>query len=210
MNAEFAFRTPGPMASAREGAALFFSGNGYSQIDDGGPTSLTYVRGSRWQRILSLRTEEWPTTLRVLLIEVSNEETGIMLRYEVRSGFHLVGALDKATLEVEAALLEDYLVTGRRRLIADAIAPVRRPVLIATILNMLIAVAVVTWIGVMGNFPLPWVAVAAAGVAFLDGVVIMAFADLILEGTQRMPRLRDPAAGPQVSGSPRPGPSGPE
>jgi hypothetical protein len=61
---------------------------------------------------------------------------------------------------------------------------------------MAIAVAVITWIGVMGNFPLHWVAIAAVVVAFLDGVVIMAFADLLLEGAKSTPRLRDPGGEP--------------
>jgi len=207
MNAEYVFRTPGPMASALEGVSLFFAGSGYEQADGGGPNALTFLRGSRWQRVLSLRIEEWPTTLRVLLLDISEEETGVLLRYNVQTGLHLIGALDKAALEAETALLEDYLLTGRRRSLAEEIAPLRRPVLIATVLNMIIAVAVVTWIGVMGDFSLPWVAVAACGVAFLDGVVIMAFADLVLEGAQQAPRLRDPGDVSRVSADQRPGPS---
>jgi hypothetical protein len=192
------------MDSAREGVRLFFSGGGYEPIDDAAG-ALRFRRGSRWQRLLSLRIEEWPTTLRVLLFDVSGQATVVLLRYEVRTGLHLVGALDRAVLEAEAALLEDYLVTGRRRILADEIAPLRRPVLVATLLNMVIAVAVITWIGVMGDYPLPWVAVAAGIVAFLDGVVIMAFADLLLEGAHRSPRLRDPdVARSQVSAAPDP------
>lgn len=203
MTGEFVFRTPYPMDSALEGVRLFFSGGGYRQLDDG-IGALRFERGSRWQRLLSLRIEEWPTTLRVLLFDVSEEETGVLLRYEVKTGLHLVGALDKSVLEAEAALLEDYLLTGRRRNLADEVAPIRRPVLVATLLNMVIAVAIITWIGVMGDFPLPWVAVAAGIVAFLDGVVIMAFADLLLEGSQRTPRLRDQEDVPAVSVAPDP------
>lgn len=209
MNGEYVFRTPGTVDSALEGVTPFFTGGGYEQIEGGGDGALHYVRGSRWQRVLSLRIEKWPTTLRVLLFDISEEETGVLLRYEVQTGLHLVGALDKAALEAEAALLEDYLLTGRRRDLADEVAPLRRPVLVATMLNMVIAVAIITWIGVMGDFPLPWVAVAAGVVAFLDGVVIMAFADLILEGARSTPRLRATSDAPRVSAEREPDSSAP-
>ncbi len=199
MKAEYVFRTPGPLDPAREGTRLFFTGGGYRPNDDGTAEPLQYVRGSRWKRVFSLRIEQWPTTLHVLLFDISDEETGVLLRYEVRTGLHLIGALDKATLEAEAALLEDYLLTGRRRNLGNEIASVRRPVIVATFLNMAIAVAVITWIGVMGNFPLHWVAIAAVVVAFLDGVVIMAFADLLLEGARSTPRLRDSEDPPRVT-----------
>ncbi|MAG56893.1 MAG: hypothetical protein CMJ83_11420 [Planctomycetes bacterium] len=192
MKAELVFRSPGSIESVREGLRLYFDGAGFEPVPEES-TSLVYRRGTRLARLISLSIEDWPTTLRVLTFDVDEEETGVLLRYEVRTGFHLVGALDRTVLEVEAAMIEDYLRTGRRGSVAEEVAPVRRPVVVATLLNMIIAVAIVTWIGVMGDYPLVWVAIAATAVAFLDGVVIMAFADLLLEGMRHVPRLREVA-----------------
>lgn len=219
MKVELVFRTPGSPDSALEGVRLFFAGHGYRQVEEVG-SGLVFERGSRLQRLLSLRIEEWPTVLRVLVFDVSDVEAGVLLRYDVSTGLHLVGTLDHSVLEAEAALLEDYLLTGRRRDLTDEVAPLRRPILVATVLNMVIAIVIITWIGVMGDFPLHWVAVAAGIVAFLDGIVIMAFADLIVEGARRLPRLntdrddRDatpsPGMGPTHAGDARgPVPDGP-
>ena len=216
MKVEFVFRTPGSSDSAVEGVRLFFAGQGYEQAEDVS-SGLDFRRGSRIQRVLSLRIEEWPTSLRVLVFDVSETETGVLLRYHVRTGLHLVGALDNAILEAEAALLEDYLLTGRRRDLATEVATLRRPVLVATLMNMVVAVAIITWIGVVGDFELPFVAIAAGVIAFLDGIVIMAFADLIVEGARRLPRVRRGRAAPEARdmhdsqgavGAPRPDPTG--
>ncbi len=203
MNAEFVFRTACSPSLAHDGVRLFFLGAGYVQVDDSAGV-LCFQRGSGLRRMTSLKVERWPTTLRVVLLEVAPDQaTGVLLRYEVKTGLHLVGALDRAVLEAEAALLEDHLATGRRRDLGEAVAPLRRPVLTATCLNMLLAVLVIAWIGVVGEFPVAWVIVAAAVIAFLDGVVIMAFADLLVEGGRRVPRLVDSEASPGRVSEPR-------
>jgi len=203
VRAELVFRTPGTADAVKVGLREYLLGAGFEPLDDG-TQSLVFQRGSGLGRLASLRIEDWPTTLHVRLLDVGEAHTGVLLRYVVGAGFHLVGALDRVALEIEAALMEEYLRSGQRRALCDVIAPVRRPVVVATLLNVAVAVAIVTWVGIMGGYALHWVVIAAVAVAFLDGVVIMAFADLLLEGMRDLPRLRhgahaeedaDPAVG---------------
>ena len=204
MKAEFRFRTASSVDLAREGVRLFLLGSGWSQSSDEAG-SLSFTRGSALRRLTSLKVEQWPTTLRVLFVEIDRGQTGVMLRYEVRTGAHLVGTLERGVLETEAVLLEEHLVSGIRRDLDQTVAPLRRPVIIATGLNMTLAVVVVAWVGMVGQFPAVWVILAATLIAFLDGVVIMAFADLLVEGSRLLPRLRGQAAvTARLSGEPAP------
>jgi hypothetical protein len=205
VNAEMVFKVPRARADVMGALPAFLAAAGFVPVADAEP-SLVFRRGGRLGSLLSLNIEDWPQELRIVLFEVDAHRSGVLLRYRVRSGLHLVGRLDKTVLEVEAALLRDFLVTGRVRSVTQAVAPVRRPVVVAVMLYMFLAVAVVTLIGVLGQYPVHWVALAATAVAFLDGVVIMAFADLILEGVSQLPRLNTETddgirASPDPSGS---------
>ncbi len=190
MRSEWSFKAGGDGSSIREGVRAFLEGSGWRLLETE-ESGCVFGRGSRRARLFSLRTELWPARLRVTFLPLGPETTGLLLRFEVETGFHLVGALDRAVLESEVAALEEYLVTGRRIPPAEGVQRVRRPVMTAAMLNMVLAAAVVAWIGVLGRFPLPWIAAAALAVAVLDGVVILAFADLVLEGARRLPRPRE-------------------
>jgi hypothetical protein len=197
---EFAFRAEGESEEVLAGVASFLEGEGYRRSPS--LPQPAWRRGSVMARMLSPMIEDWPTALEVSVFDVGGGSQGVLMRYEVRSGLHLVGALDRLVLGAEAALLEEFLRSGRRRPLREAVAPVRRPVVLAAALNMVLATVVVVVVGIVAGYP-PWiVALVAFAVAFLDGLVIVSFADLLLAGSLEIPRLR--GSGPGPSGGPRP------
>ena len=149
---------------------------------------LSFRRGSRRARIWSSRIEEWPCMLKVAL-QPGGRGTIVQLAYDVSTGWHLVGALEKAVLEAEAALIRDHLRRGSRLAVGKAVATLRRPVLVAMVLNALLAMVVVAAIGTMAGFAPLGVGLVALAVGLLDAITIAAFADLVVEGLQAVPRL---------------------
>lgn len=188
MKAEFVIRSPGTPDDAMGRLGPELRRHGYS-VEAAGPGRLRGTRGSRWLRPFSPRLEDWPTALAATALELDPRETLVILRYEIASGLHLVGALDRAVLEAEAALVEEALGTGKGRTLAEAVARVRRPVLVAASMNMVLAAAVVAFVGVLGGYRAWVVAMVALAVALLDGIVITAFADVILDGARGLPRI---------------------
>lgn len=151
-----------------------------------GDVGGAYQRGSKSLGWTSLRIENWPTQLQVHLRSTGSTEWLLSLRYDIRTGLHLVGSLDHLALRTEVSLLERTLQNVRVETLEEALAPVRRPVFWAVNANMLLAVLVVLWVGRMGNFPIGAVLAVAIIVALLDGLVILTFADLLLAGLTRV------------------------
>ena len=151
---------------------------------------LSFQRGSWGKSLVSLKVEDWPTHLRVAVMDVDEGAVGVVLYYNVKTGHHLVGTLDRLALRTEAFLIEEELMGGRRRSLDVSMAPIRRPTYVAALLNMLLAIGIVVWAGRIAQFPLHYVIPVALAVAFLDGLVIHSFADMLAEGLDAIPRER--------------------
>ena len=162
---------------------------------------LRFLRGSRLQRLLTLRIERWPTELTVILYGEGHQETGLVLRYHVTTGFHLVGALEKAILESEAAVLQEFLTSGRVRTVESVVGSSRRPVMVAVMLNAVLASVVVAAIGLLAGYDPVAVGLVAIVVGLLDGLTITAFADIMVDGARALPRVRGSEAAPTAAAS---------
>ncbi|HMS15422.1 MAG TPA: hypothetical protein PKA37_01190 [Planctomycetota bacterium] len=197
MRWERTLRTTGSESDLASGIEFWLKRGNFS----GGERGL-YRRGSRWFAWTSLRIENWPTELHVQLRNIGASDWLLTLRYDIRTGFHLVGALELLALRTEVSLLEKTLQDTRAPTLEEAMDPVRRPVYWAVNANMLLAVLVVLWVGRMGSFPIGAVLAVAVFVALLDGLVILTFADLLLQGlTGVTSRYGDGAPELKVPGS---------
>ena len=194
VNVGHRFRLSQSSDAVREGVRSFLTEEcGYELVEES-PQSILFRRGSRMKRALSLRIENWPTRLSVGLYEAGTEGTGIVLGYTIDTGIHLVGTLERSIIEAEAALLQRFLTTKERFALAPAVAPTRRPVAIAVMMNATLAVVVVAVIGLMAGYPPLTVGVVALLVGVLDAITITAFADLLVEGARKLPRVTGASA----------------
>ncbi len=196
MRLSFACKVAGDRETLELRAVAFLESYcGFKRVD-ATERSIRLVRGSRMRRMLSLQIERWPTELDLVFFGEDDAQTGVVLRYRVATGLHLVGSLEKAILEAEAAVLQEHLSTGRVRTVASVAGSSRRPVMVAVMLNAVMAVAVVAVIGLMAGYHPVAVGLVALAVGLLDGVTISAFADIMVDGARALPRVKDSVPSP--------------
>ena len=191
MRVAWSFSIPGDPREVGDRAVQSLVRRGAWSEVDSGPEGTTLRRGARRRRHFSFRVEAWPTTLRLRSESDGSGTTVLGLAYDVATGLHFVGAVEEAVLEAEVALLREDLLGRPVPSLATAARGVRRPVGIAVVLNVCIALVAVTLIAVLVRMPWPWGLLLAIGVALVDAITIAAFADLLAEGFRRIPRLTD-------------------
>lgn len=150
-------------------------------------------RGSATRGSMSWSVEDWPTLAVIEIDESSGNGCRIAIRLSIRSRFHLVGALEKRLIEAEIASWIRSLRHPERPPLAMKLvaAPIRPRIFRAALLNMLLAAVLLATIGTLANFPAHVVILAATGVALMDGLAILAFADVLIEGTSQVPRIEE-------------------
>lgn len=193
LSADFRLRVPRDPADTVGEVRRYLEGGGY-RVE--GSERLVAVRGTGLRRFWSQKVEDWPTRLEVRPVGLTGGGTGLLLHYQVRTSLRLVGSLEQAILEAEAALIQQHLETGRAPTLSAAVAPVRRPVAVAVGVNALLAVLVVCLVGALAGQPPLLVMMVALAVALLNSLTISAFADLLVDGARRLPRVRDDRPSP--------------
>lgn len=183
MRIEHLIRVAESEANVRLKVKEFCTSRGYQEVLVSG-SALLFRRGSKFKRFTSLDPSVWPAEFRVSFYSATNEITGLGLRWDIQTGLHLVGALDRAIFEVEARELEAYVTSGHFGTSRAALLALRRPVGRAAMTNMVLAILIVVFVGLLAGFPPLAVGLVALLIAVLDGVVVTAFADLILEGSR--------------------------
>ena len=167
----------------------FLSELGYVEraVEDG---RLEFERPAAPLGFLGYKIEELHTRLAVRHApsrgDSRGEGTVVTLDYEVAKRFRLVTRLDSLYFELEMDDLRLFVERGIRRIPASRIRDVRTPVAMAAMSNTLLSAALVAAACVLIGFGFWTMVLVGIGVAMINLVSIVGFADLIVDGMTRL------------------------
>ncbi len=176
-----------------EGVRAYFLGSGYEEFSYG-EHRLEFRKRKSWRSSFGYRIEQVPANLTIDLVpwQRSNGEPSVRLAvsYDVKTKFRLLSRLDSLYFEMELEDLEGYLETGKRRRVAGELDEVRTPIAMTAISNTLLTGALVATAGLLVRMQLSTVVPIAVGVSLINFVSIVGFADIIVDGMDRLSRTR--------------------
>ncbi|MCA9320304.1 MAG: hypothetical protein KDB53_06200 [Planctomycetes bacterium] len=130
---------------------------------------------------MGTRVERLPIRLEIRLSETRPDQTLATFEWDLRAPLHIVSRMDSLYFDLVNADAQHYLHTGICRDAADRLGHLRRPVMTAVFMNVIISTVLVVATGRMAGFPYWAIIVAALCVAFLNLGSILGFADLVIE-----------------------------
>lgn len=188
MKVERRIEARGDDESLREGVRAYFLGEGYEELSDGEGAQEFRRVPTGFSAHLASRIESLPRRVTVRRGPERGEDLprSLWLTYEVSAGWRLITRLDLIYFTLEARHLTRYLDSGHRGDTSERLDRLRRPVGTAVLVNVVVASLLVAVIGRLVGFPLPLLVGSAVVVALVNLVSIVGFADLVIEGMDRL------------------------
>ena len=188
---------PMTFSNLHEAARAAFLGEGFEIEGAADGRVMQFKRDSGWLASFGWRVEKMRQHARVEVAEGLEGEDGgprthLAISWEIDTRFHFVSSVDLLYFELAFEDLEHYLRTGQRRSSTARLDLVRRPVVVAVLLNIFVSTVLIALVGRMTSMNTGLLFGVAMVVALLNLGAIMGFADVIVDG---MRRLRDPNAG---------------
>ncbi len=181
-----------PVADCEEALRAWYLGRGW-RVREEGESRLEFSRPFRIKGLVGWRIEDLAAALEVRWARrEGNERAEVMIsvEYRVDARFRLWSHLDHLYFQLEVEALGHYLRTGRRLDPTIELDRVRRPVAVAVMLNVVTAAALTTAAAIVIDLGLVAAMLISFGVALINFVSILGFADLVVSGMDDLARFR--------------------
>lgn len=172
----------------REAVRAYWLGEGYTEGRTE-PRALIFHRLGGVADALLSRIERVAANVVVRLGESMPDENGrprimVTVSWRLLSRIRVVTRIDALYVELEIDGLRRYVERGVRPATADRLARLRRPVSTAVMVNLFMSVVLVGAVGLVADLGLGATCAVAAGVALINVISILGFADVVVEGME--------------------------
>ncbi|MFT7619278.1 MAG: hypothetical protein ACI97A_002928 [Planctomycetota bacterium] len=183
----------GDLDTVREGVRAYFLGEGYEE-DRCVDIELQFSKPGVWQGVFGYRIEQVGANVTIDLMPHETDANGpivvLAIRYDVKTRFRLLSRLDGLYFELELEALVRYLDTGMRPSVAGRLDDIRTPIAITAMSNTILTGALVATAGLLIQVELSTVLPIVFGVSLINFVSIVGFADIVVDGMDRLGKTR--------------------
>ncbi len=190
MRVDLNFSCEKPAAAVRDSMRAALTDSGWREVGEDGDQVLRFERPRRWRSLFSYRIEDLGVQARVETRDIDRGEDGrwtrVVLGFSVHTRFRLVSHLDLIYFKLLAEELERSAAAGQIQSMEQRLDNVRTPVAMAALSNVLLTSGLVAAAGLLLQLRWSSVLLLALGVSVINFVSIVGFADIIVEGMDKL------------------------